>query len=272
MTDSVSFQYTSDIHLEFLNDGFCDFHEIVKPGIASYLILAGDIGDPRTEIFRKFIQWCSTHWDKVFYVPGNHEYFGSSIQETWLVLEGFLSMHTNVHWLSAEMEGRGYVDIDNSDLTIVGCTLWTDVPDEDKIDVMYFISDYRKIWSGPEKRQKITPWHKSRWHWIAREYLKGEISRCVSRGRRLIVVSHHLPSMQLIHPKYAGHFLNSSYASSCDDLLAPPIVAWFYGHSHDRNRTFIKDVECLINAHGYPGEFGDRPIDSIAVWTYSDTV
>jgi hypothetical protein len=31
-------------------------------------------------------------------------------------------------------------------------------------------------------------------------------------------------------------------------------VAWFYGHSHDRRKTLI-NIQCLINAAGYPKEF-----------------
>jgi len=48
------------------------FPLIVKPA-ARYLALIGNIGIPRTQIHDSFLDYCSRHWEHVFYIPGTVE-------------------------------------------------------------------------------------------------------------------------------------------------------------------------------------------------------
>jgi hypothetical protein len=62
-------QYISNLHL----CGKAAFPLLVKPA-AKYLALAGNIGKPGSAIHNSFIDYCTRHWEHVFYVPGSLEY------------------------------------------------------------------------------------------------------------------------------------------------------------------------------------------------------
>jgi predicted phosphodiesterase len=95
-----SFQYISDIHLEFYDEDSRDFTKILEPGIAPFLILAGDIGDPGSNIFKEFIDWCRQKWQHVYYVAGNHEYFEYCKEEAKKYITSATNFE-NVTWLNA---------------------------------------------------------------------------------------------------------------------------------------------------------------------------
>jgi predicted phosphodiesterase len=51
-------QVCSDVHLDYGDISLSEFSKIVEPH-AEILVLAGDIGNPYTELFEQFIQYCS---------------------------------------------------------------------------------------------------------------------------------------------------------------------------------------------------------------------
>lgn len=72
---SYKFQYMSDLHLE-VGQQYSTFD---FPPTAPYLILAGDIG--RLIDYDKlllFLTKQTSRFDAVFYVLGNHEFYGTS--------------------------------------------------------------------------------------------------------------------------------------------------------------------------------------------------
>ena len=75
----MQLQIISDIHLNFHNDGGDSFLDSV-PVKANYLILAGDISEHKTLI--KSLHKVCARWNKVILVLGNHDYYGSSVEET----------------------------------------------------------------------------------------------------------------------------------------------------------------------------------------------
>lgn len=68
MPAKIQIQIYSDIHIELWNK----MPEL--PVKAKYLFLAGDVCTITHPLFYPFLDYCSLHWKKVFYVPGNHEY------------------------------------------------------------------------------------------------------------------------------------------------------------------------------------------------------
>lgn len=51
---------------------------VVQNESNSVLILAGDIGNPMSKIYKKFLTEMAHCYDKVFIITGNHEYYQSS--------------------------------------------------------------------------------------------------------------------------------------------------------------------------------------------------
>jgi hypothetical protein len=68
--------------------------------------------------------------------------------------------------------------------------------------------------------------------------------------RKIIVMSHHMPSYDLIHPKFKNSNFNSAFASNVEIAKNPIIKVWLYGHTHI-------PCECdkyYCNPIGYDGE------------------
>ena len=66
-----------------------------------------------------------------------------------------------------------------------------------------------------------------------------------------VVVTHFMPDMRLVDPRYAGDSSNEYYAH--DKLLVKPKL-WIYGHTHTATDRIVDGVRCVCNPLGYPGE------------------
>ena len=77
MTNFYDIQIYSDLHIELHKS----YPKI--PPKCKTLFLAGDICKIDCSHFLPFFTYCSQNWEKVFYVPGNHEYYvkGKTMQE-----------------------------------------------------------------------------------------------------------------------------------------------------------------------------------------------
>lgn len=69
----MKFQIISDLHLEYYNV-LPDISKIFKKA-APNLILTGDVCYFKHHNFLKFFIEVSKNYDKIFYIPGNHEYY-----------------------------------------------------------------------------------------------------------------------------------------------------------------------------------------------------
>jgi hypothetical protein len=156
---------------------------------------------------------------------------------------------SNLHWL----RGGEIIDIPHTDLSVVGCTLWTEIPDDRLIEARSNMNDYNLIrWENGTRL--MLPEDSRALHRIQRENLKSCIRNATGRERRVIVVTHHMPSYSLIAPQWRGSSINCCFASDCDDLIKEKgVVAWFYGHTHMRRKLRIDNCDCMVNAVGYPG-------------------
>ena len=244
-------QYASDLHLEIL--GAVPFPSILKP-IAPVLALAGDIGNPCEPVYKTFLQYCSRNWDQVVFIAGNHEFYNRKPTKKWNTvaerLEVCRSVATgfpNVHFLE-----RDRVDIGG--VAFLGCTLWTDLSDTDAgEEAEARMNDYHLIAvdSRPLRATDV-----SRWHARDRAWLNTEIAIAAEEEGPVVVLTHHLPSFDLIASKYAScGLINMAVASDCSELLRKPVRAWIAGHTHTA-KTYIwpSGVHGLVNPLGYPGE------------------
>lgn len=248
-------QYISDIHLEFHdkhNIGSLQPDMFVKP-VAPYLVLAGDIGIAELNSYPVFLNWCSSKWQHVFLIAGNHEFYNvrcpvkrdmaTKKEDIRLVCEGL----PNVHFLDCSSY---YLPEEN--LRILGCTLWSHIPESIQVKAITYMNDSRQILQFNDV--PFTPSAISDVHNKEKQWLNQEIQQCEANNERCLVVTHYLPSFDLIHEKYKGNFLNVCFASDCDELFRPPVVGWICGHTHTGMRVNIHGIPCVINPYGYPHE------------------
>lgn len=219
-SNAITLQYMSDLHLE-LFPGFRIDDVDVR---AERLVLAGDIGDPKSAEYAEFIDDCVAKFPLgVFVVMGNHEGYG---QPSW---------EKAITTARQALEARGAVLLYRSGaalvpgkLRIIGATLWSRVEGFGASDVRTFIADYRMIGGmrGVCDSNEL--------HDVDAAWLRAELDMLDAEGVRAVVVTHHAPSRcGTSHPKHAGSSLNCAFATELDHLVSrPAVAAWIYGHTH----------------------------------------
>jgi hypothetical protein len=251
----MDIQYVSDIHLEFHdkhNTGSLQPDIFVKP-VAPYLALVGDIGIPDLAAYAVFLKWCSQRWNHVFLVAGNHEYYNvrcpvkTPMEFKREKIRSICDGLPNVHFLDCSSY---YVAEHN--VRVLGCTLWSDIPDCLANKVVTYMNDTRQIFY--QKDVPFSPWIFSETHAKEKQWLNQEIHKCELTNEKCLVLTHYMPSYSLIAEKYQGHFLNACFASQCEDLLRPPVVGWISGHTHTGMKRMIHGIPCVLNPYGYPDE------------------
>jgi predicted phosphodiesterase len=226
-----TFQYISDIHLEF------GAPPPTIPPTADVLLLAGDIGDPSHPTYAAFLQRMSRDFRQVFVIAGNHEYYGPrTMAETEEHIRSVCAALPNVIFLQNESH-----QVLDTEIWIYGTTLWTNIPDDPAIRTRLksSISDYRRI-------KGFTPQ-------VSTDLFRAAIGAFhPDPTRQWIVLCHHQPAMELVDPKYRSYgTLNLAFASDAPALTAPEdVVAVVYGHTH----APYQNGKFYCNPVGYPGE------------------
>lgn len=242
--------YASDLHFEFnplvLNK--------IEP--ADVLVLAGDILNVsrfkrHTDANRvdnikdisNFFDTVTAKFKHVLMVMGNHEYYGSYINEAITTLRELLP-YDNFHILDGD-----YIVIDNN--LFVGGTLWTDYNNEDPstmISAPRIINDYRVIFNGDTRITvaDILERHKHFVKWLENVDKSGYDNN--------ILITHHSPSKQTTADHYKhDDIMNGLFGSNLDHLLTNFDYAIF-GHQHDPKTPIVNECVMLNNARGYPFE------------------
>jgi predicted phosphodiesterase len=237
--------YLSDIHLEF-------YKRTIPFGIkfekSDILCLAGDIGEPFSDLYFTFLGYCSPLFKYIFIITGNHEYYKTetnphkTIQSTNEKIVEICKQFSNVHFLS---DASFYIP--EYHLNVIGTTLWTG--GEVDRDDMYRYNDFQKIHNmGLEG-------YMERLHETSLLFLKGELQKHKDNGSTVLVLTHHLPSFQLIAPEYKDSGMNHLFATNLDCLFRDyTIHHWICGHSHSPVQKTIENTKVWMNPVGYPGE------------------
>lgn len=222
VTTAHAFQVCSDIHFEEMGDAHkISFDHILKPS-APYLILAGDIGDPATCVFADFLAFCSERFERIFMVAGNHEYYGTrSMDATDALLSAVCSRFSNVTLMNQASHEIA------PDVILLGLTLWTYVPRFVWNEALSKVNDYKYI-------PGCTPQELNLLHARHADWLRRQLALASQRGQRVIVVTHHPPSMSGTSlPRFSNDPVKYCYRNRLDSLVSSPCnVAWVCGHTH----------------------------------------
>lgn len=238
----------SDIHLELLSK--CDIkytiEKIIKNTDVDLLVLAGDIGNPFSHVYNQFIKLMSLNFQKTIIISGNHEYYnGNSIEETDEKINSTCKHYNNIHFLNrSSINYKGY--------NFIGATLWS------KIDTNTnnFINDTKCI-----KDMTITKYNEL--HEIDKEY----ILSLIDKKNKNVLVTHHMPLIDLIDPKYEKYKdIKQWFASDLTEIIRDNnITTWIYGHTHKHSvKKYTindKNVDFICNPIGYKNENKDSNYD-----------
>lgn len=239
----------SDIHLEMDKSG----SQVEKTDIKYYfdessqadiLFLLGDIGNVYQDRYWNFMRSCSKRYKKVFVILGNHEMYGTCVENAVKKMREQCKTMDNVVFLNKDT-----YDIDHLGIRIAGTTLWSHVEDEQMSDIRCFISDHRAILGWSVEENNCT-------HATSLKWLKREIDRARVDEKKLIIMTHHAPLLNSCHPKHRGSPLSSAFQTDLSDLIRanPHICMWMYGHTHHTDKRKIGETLVISNQHGYSGE------------------
>lgn len=233
---TVKLQIASDMHLEFYAGNTPKALRIINqmPHLADTLILAGDICSlARIEASEVLLRAFCDKWKNVLYVPGNHEFYGTSIEKGHQALEQLTLELDNLHWL------RPQAVVWLGDRRFIGDTLWfADGPMNWHYGKQ--MNDFRQILDARMAYDRNTEAR----GWFEQELAPGDI-----------VVTHHLPSYALVQDLYKGDPLNVFYANNLDSLIADRKPAlWVHGHTHVHHDRVLGETRVVANAKGYPHE------------------
>lgn len=242
--------------LHILSDLHLGVQDMERPDTdADLVILAGDIARPPAAV-----EWALGFKQQVLYVPGNHEFYGSSLPGIMRQLRQRCA-GTHVHVLDNQV-----FELDG--VRFLGSVLWTDflaagagaMQKAAMTEAQRFMFDFRKISvDETENAQLLTPEHiAARFAQNAR-WLDGELAQPYTGTT--VVITHHAPSLQSIHPRFAGSLLNAGFVSDAEWLLhGGRAKLWVHGHLHHCCDYWVDQTRVLCNPRGYiKGERVENP-------------
>ena len=236
----MKIQYASDIHLE-LSDNSRFIKSMPFEVAGDVLVFAGDTGylRDRTLPNLKFWKWASANFREVLLVPGNHEFYGNgdvlAYGDSWS-----REILPNVHYHQNKV-----VRIDDTDFIL--STLWSYISPQDEYFVSRGMNDFKQILYGG---RRFTTDDFNAEHQKCLAFIKQSVSE--SDAKHIVVVTHHLPTLEVVAPQHKGSLLNSAFATELGDFIADSrIDAWIFGHSHANIDATIGNTRIVSNQMGY---------------------
>lgn len=236
----------SPIRLNILSDLHLSQQGLALPQTGADLtILAGDIARPA-----QAIAWARGFTQPVLYVPGNHEFYGSSLPATAHSLKA-LARDSGIHILNQDA-------IVMSGIRFLGATLWTDFMLDDDgptralamAQAIEFMRDFSRIESEENPGEPYSPEESTHVFVRHRDWLAQKLAEPFDGPT--VVITHHAPSRHSIHPRFAGSPLNNCFVSNVEQLMgADRTVLWVHGHTHDSFDYTVRGTRVVCNPRGY---------------------
>lgn len=202
------------------------------------LVLAGDIasGSKNTiEVLKHFADL----FPQVVYVPGNHEYYGTSFHDFNQKMQEKCAKISNLHFLHRDTARIG-------DVYFIGATLWTNFNKDPLSEhaARRMIADFRLI-------KDFQPADAVEQYYLDREYLKMAYETFVGKK---VIITHFLPARECISPRFKTDTsgLNDYFANNLGDWIVDmQNTTWMFGHTHDPVDMHIGNTRVVANPHGY---------------------
>lgn len=234
----MKIQYCSDLHLEFeKNKEFLNENPLEIAG--EVLILAGDIAPLHDEfLLHDFFKFADTHYQQVFWVPGNHEFYYKDISKYKDSYHIKIMNRINiVHNIALEYEN----------INFVFSTLWSNIQAKNAKQIEAGVSDFHCIANNDDlfSADDFNLLHRKSFNFIENELAKNKPNT--------VVVTHHLPTTKANAKQYANSPINEAFCVDLTDFIKTCGASfWIYGHSHfNQKPLFIGKTILLTNQLGY---------------------
>lgn len=235
----MKLQYASDLHLEFPdNREFLGVNPLKPEG--DILVLGGDIVPLRElDMYTDFFDYVSDNFALTYWLPGNHEYYRSDLNDRGITLNG--KIRENIFLVNN-------MSVIKDGIRLVFSTLWTNVSPPHQFEIQAAYSDFHYIWYNG-KLISVNDYNSLHNKCLA--FLKEELKK--ETGGTTVVITHHMPvypygKSELIRPADSEVFavdLRDLINDTCPDY-------WIYGHYHTNKVDFdIGSTRLRTNQLGY---------------------
>lgn len=220
----------SDLHFEFHRDGGRSWISDQRDAGWDVLVLAGDITPLAgfESVFRWFREAARSR--PIVYVPGNHEYYGSSVAQVRQGLAALGAVDSLLHVLDNRVAVIG-------GQRFVGSTLWFRHSGR-LAPLDHFFNDFQEI-------DGLIPWLDTQAErsaeFLAREVRRGDV-----------VVTHHLPHGGSVATQFRNSLLNRYFVHDVGPVVEKAGAAlWVHGHTHSSMDYRVGSTRVLCNPFGY---------------------
>lgn len=234
-------QVLSDLHLEvgpqYLSYTF--------PKTAPLLLLGGDIGRLADyDGYLKFLEAQVCRYKKVFLVLGNHEFYGLDHKDGLKTAQLLQAEPTLADKLVLLHRARW--DDPDSALTILGCTLWSAIPNEAHSIVQSRVKDFERISKWGVERHNEVHAHEVAW-------LQDQVAQVPPHKRQLLVATHHAPSIHgTSRPEHTENPWTCAFATNLADQEGwDSVRVWVFGHTHYSTDFTCNGIRLVANQRGY---------------------
>lgn len=230
-------QLLSDLHLEV-----CSFAPVAAAE-ADVVVFAGDLHEGT-----RGLEWAAQAFAgrTIVHIPGNHEYYDGE----------FSAVRHAMRQRALEL---GIVHLDDAvsvvqGVRFIGATLWADLllyGPEGKAALLARgldrLVEYRCVrFDGGA----FTPDHSVALHAASRAFLERALDEPFDG--RTVVVTHHGPHPNSIHPRFKGNVANPAFVSDLSALMGKAAL-WIHGHTHASFDYEVAGTRVLANPRGYAG-------------------
>ena len=270
----MKIKLVSDLHLEFsdvniTNDNNCDvlilggdimiaqdLHDHPEPAntVDQAAIAAGTGLGRRQQAaqrFRDFFKRCSFQFPHVIYIMGNHEFYNGKFYAGIDYMREECAKYPNVYMLEQDTK---IID----DVVFVGGTLWTNMNRRDPLTmhaIEGMMNDFRIIRNDKRNYATMSALDVAIRHDKTLDYIKLIVQE--HKDKKCVVVGHHSPSFQSVHPMYqAQTLMNGGYHSDLSEFIIdhPQIKLWTHGHTHHPFDYVIGETRIVCNPRGYEND------------------
>lgn len=241
---NMKIQVVSDLHIEFYPRSMV--LDIIKtiPQMADVLVVSGDtVPAYNTKRLSDVMSALSDRHKHIVYVLGNHDFYtpdGTDLTPDKIAngAHNTALKFKNIHVLE-----DGHMTFIDGKL-FVGCTLWfSKAPgyegDADNLSDFKCIPDFDPWVFEQNTRQQ---------EWLKKTVRRGDI-----------VVTHHMPSFESVHPRFITSRLNKFFVCDMHSFIEERQPAlWVHGHTHESFDYRIGQTRVVCNPAGYPYSFEGR--------------
>lgn len=240
----------SDLHLEFGRLSTVKDGRGIEDG-ADVVVLAGDIAEGE-----RGIRWARETFisKEIVYVAGNHEFYGHGF-EALMDRMREVARQMDVHFLERD-------EVTISGVRFLGTTLWTNFELYGSPALAMHLSgkrmndfQYIKTFRGFARQadgciglRNFKPEDARQEHYLSVAWLDAELAK--GDPARTVVVTHHAPSQQSLHPRFDGDDLSPCYISDLPHLLGRSAL-WIHGHVHNSFDYRVQGTRVVANPRGY---------------------